>query len=403
MDSQLVDRYLIPQELEKKINAEVTTPYKLRQEMLDKMPVEFWSSIKKVFEPCAGKGGFILDIIDRFMIGLEKDFPDQKIRYKTIVEECLYFSDINPTNIFICKLLIDPCSEYKLNYYEGNTLDLDIDGFDAVIGNPPYNASGNTGTGNTIWQDFTKVSLNKLKKGGYLLFVHPPGWRKPCYKKSQLNGLFKLMCRDNEMLYLSIHGVKDGIHTFKCGTKYDWYLIKKSSNNNTTLIKDEENVMTRIDLNKLDWLPNYNIENVVKLMSYDGLKVIMDSSYHAARIYVNNQQTDGYKYPLIHSTPIKNIRYKYSSINNKGHFGVKKVIFGEAGINHVIVDIEGKYGMTQGAIGIVITDREEGENIKKALLSNKFKSLLKSCMWGNFRIDWKLFTYFRKDFWKEFL
>jgi hypothetical protein len=66
--SQLIDKYLIPQELEKKSNAEVSTPYKLRQEMLDKIPNKFWTSVKKVFEPCAGKGGFIIDIIDRFMI-----------------------------------------------------------------------------------------------------------------------------------------------------------------------------------------------------------------------------------------------------------------------------------------------------------------------------------------------
>jgi hypothetical protein len=412
--SILIDKYLIPQELEKKSNAEVSTPFKLRQKMLDKIPEDFWKTPKKVFEPCVGKGGFIVDIIDRFMNGLEEAIPDEKERYRTIVEECLYFSDINPTNIFICKLLIDPYNEYNLNYNEGNTLELDIkekwniDGFDAVIGNPPYNSSGNTGTGNTIWQDFTKVSLNKLlKNNGYLLYVHPPGWRKPCYKKSQLKGLFKLMCKDNEMIYLSIHDINDGQRTFKCGTKYDWYLIKKNNNNNNiTLISDEKNIMTKINLNKLDWLPNYNIKNVIKLIDTSGvnnLEVIMNSSYHATRKYVNDKQNNEYKYPLIHSTPISNIRYKYSNINNKGHFGVKKVIFGEAGINHVIIDIEGKYGMTQGAMGIIIFDKEEGENIKKALMSEKFNSILKSCMWGNFRIDWKLFTYFKKDFWKEFI
>ena len=66
--SSLIDKYFIPQELEKKTNAEVSTPHKLRQEMLDKIPLEFWTSPKRVFEPCAGKGGFLIDIIDRFMI-----------------------------------------------------------------------------------------------------------------------------------------------------------------------------------------------------------------------------------------------------------------------------------------------------------------------------------------------
>jgi hypothetical protein len=39
--SKLIDTYLILQELEKKKNAEVSTPYQLRKDMLDKIPIEF--------------------------------------------------------------------------------------------------------------------------------------------------------------------------------------------------------------------------------------------------------------------------------------------------------------------------------------------------------------------------
>ena len=45
--SKLIDTYLIPQELEKKSNAEVSTPFELREEMLNKLPFEFWKSKKK--------------------------------------------------------------------------------------------------------------------------------------------------------------------------------------------------------------------------------------------------------------------------------------------------------------------------------------------------------------------
>jgi hypothetical protein len=173
--SQLIDKYLIPQELEKKTNAEVSTPFKLRQEMLDKMPCEFWSKPQLVFEPCSGKGGFIIDIVDRFMEGLKDYEKDDKKRYKLIVEKCLYFSDINPTNIFICKLLLDPFDEYKLNYNEGDTLELDIkkqwdlDGFDAVIGNPPYNKGKNS----NFYIYFIDKARNLLLNNGYMLYVIP--------------------------------------------------------------------------------------------------------------------------------------------------------------------------------------------------------------------------------------
>ena len=106
--SKLIDDYLIPQEMEKKKNAEFSTPYKERREMLDLLPKSFWTSVKKVFEPCSGKGGFLIDIIDLFMDGLKSTYEDEQERYRVIVEDCLYFSDINDLNIFICKLLIDP-------------------------------------------------------------------------------------------------------------------------------------------------------------------------------------------------------------------------------------------------------------------------------------------------------
>jgi hypothetical protein len=166
------------------------------------------------------------------MIGLE-DIDENK-RYKYIVEDCLYFSDINPTNIFVNKLLLDPYNQYKLNYHEGNTLELDVkdkwdlDGFDAVIGNPPYNSSGNTNTGHTIWQYFTFKGLQEwIIQNGYLLYVHPAGWRKPNSYIINKKKLSDLMKKDNDMLYLEIHNTKDGMKIFNCGTRYDWYLIKK--------------------------------------------------------------------------------------------------------------------------------------------------------------------------------
>ena len=46
--SKNIDKYLIPEELEKKNNAEVSTPYKLRNEMLDTIPNNFWKKPRKM-------------------------------------------------------------------------------------------------------------------------------------------------------------------------------------------------------------------------------------------------------------------------------------------------------------------------------------------------------------------
>jgi hypothetical protein len=93
----------------------------------------------------------------------------------------------------------------------------------------------------------------------------------------------------------------------------------------------------------------------------------------------------------------------YSSTNSNGHFGISKVIFGDSGIYHCIVDLDGAYGMTQHSMALEVDSLEEAENFKKALLSSKFSEFLESMMWSNYQIDWRLFLNMKKDFWKEFV
>jgi hypothetical protein len=409
----LIEKYLVPNATEKRSNAEVSTPPELRKDMTDKIPDFIWKKKIRVLEPCCGKGGFLIDIIDRFMTGLKDVIQEKDKRYKFIVEKMLYFADINPMNIYICKLLLDPNDQYKLNYYQGDTLKLDIQkqwgikGFLAVIGNPPYNSSGNTGTGNTIWQSFTKKALeNWLLPSGYLSFVHPPGWRKPNTERGKFYGLYDLMTHQNQMLYLSIHGVKDGLKTFKCGTRYDWYIIQKKKKYKNTVVNDELSKITEVDMSGFTWLPNYNIETIQGILATKNnfCKVLQSTSlYESRKKWMSHTKTDEYKYPCIHSTTKKGIRYMYSKVNDKGHFTIPKVIFGDSGINDPIIDIKGEYGMTEHAIGIVVETLEEAESIKKVLKTHSFNSVLNACMFSSFAIDRVLFKEFRRDFWKEFM
>ena len=80
-------------------HSEVTTPYELRIQSLSKIPVIFWEIPRKIIEPSCGKGGYLIDIINLCMKGLIRLYPNTIDRYKFIVEECIYFSDINSSNI----------------------------------------------------------------------------------------------------------------------------------------------------------------------------------------------------------------------------------------------------------------------------------------------------------------
>ena len=58
------------------------------------------------------------------------------------------------------------------------------------------------------------------------------------------------------MIYLSIHGINDGKKTFKCGTRYDWYLIQNKTKYTTTIVNDEKNNEIVVDMIKFNWFSN---------------------------------------------------------------------------------------------------------------------------------------------------
>jgi len=118
---------------------------------------------------------------------------------------------------------------------------------------------------------------------------------------------------------------------------------------------------------------------------------------------MSKEKTDEFKYPCIHSTPKSGVRYMYSSLNDKGHFNVPKIIFGETGIYNSVIDINGKYGLTNGCIGIEIENLKNGENYNFFLESSIMTDIIKSCSFSSFRVDWNIFKEFKKDFWKEFI
>lgn len=404
-----IAEHFIPTLEEKKEQAEVPTPVILVDEMLDKVPENFWTSPKRVLEPCCGKGNFILGIYDKFFNGLKQMYPNMKDRHRIIVEDCLWFCDISPLNVFITKELIRCHSGgfESPNGFVGNTLEKKWKfKFDAVVGNPPYNSAGRTASGNTIWQNFVDISLNTfLSNDGLLVFVHPPGWRKPNSEKGRFSKLFHLMAVENQILYLSIHNLKDGMKMFNCGTRYDWYVIEKKPCYKKTEIKDERSDIIQLNLKILKWLPNSNIENILKMFSTtETREIVYSTSYDPRKSWVSTQQSEEFKFPILKSTTKKGPIYYYSKINTKGHFGISKIMFGFSGINEPVIDIDGTHGMTQHAIGIEVYSIEDAENVKKAITSKKFKNeFIDCCKYSQFIIDWSIFKNIKKDFWKEFV
>lgn len=382
--SNLIDKYLIPQEFEKKVNAEVSTPFKLRQEMLDKIPIKFWLFKRKVFEPCVGKGGFVIDIIDRFMNGLKETISDEKKRYKTIVEECLYFSDINPTNIFICKLLIDPYNEYELNYNEGNTLELDIknkwgiDGFDAVIGNPPYN--------NSLWARFVDYSIKNINKEGYLLYIHPCNWRKPNHK-------IGVIMKKYDIHYIKIYNIKNTFKLFNCNVRVDWYLLQKISNNIETIIVDDMDIIYNMNIKNKNFIPNnmINIINKVLCKNINKLNIIRSHKIISNSRNLKEKKDETFKYPVLVNLNSKGKKIKYTDKPIKNVYNKHKVLMSYSLNLYPFYDNE--LSPTEHTFYQIVNNKEEGDRLIKYLNSKLFKIILQSSKWIGYQTDHKIFEY----------
>jgi len=393
-------------ELEKEKFAEFGTPHQIRQTMISVIPKSIININMKILEPSCGKGAFLLNIIRLLMYNLP--IKNSKERYKNIVENIIYFADINKKNILFCKKLLDPSGSYKLNYYVGDTLSDKfsyVNYFDLVIGNPPYNKLGSVGSGNTIYQDFIKKALEKwLKEGGYLDFVTPSAWRKPVTLRSKNYGMYNLMTKENNLKYLEIHGLEDGLKHFNASTRYDIYLIKKENPEGKTIIVDEKGKYWRIDVGEYPWLPNYDFSFIKKLLAKKNekkLDVFSDLNYSAKKKHMSPTKSKKFKFICIHTTGKKGVRYYYSDTDKLGHFGVKKVIFGNSGVGSALVNDVGKYCVTEHGIAIVDDEKNLGK-ILEVLKGERMRDVFGACLWSPFQIDWRMFLDFKKDFWKYF-
>jgi len=273
--------------------------------------------------------------------------------------------------------------------------------FDAVIGNPPYNASRVAGKGSTsvLWDKFTVSSVNSLTSNGYLLYVHPSPWRKPEHK------MWKYLTA-NCIKFIKIFSLKDSVDIFDAGTRSDYYLLKKQESTYTdlTTVIDESGKSININLKKLPWLPSNKIKKVLKYVSTNEaecLNVLYDTAYHG--VHTKEAPEGEYINEVIQSITKDGPRFRYDNHRN-GHYKVSKVIVNESGTPYPINDFEGKYAMSQDVFGIIVNSNEMAENLVKAIGSEKFKSeIISSTKWSTFRTDYRMFRYFKKDFYLDFL
>jgi hypothetical protein len=406
---QVLRKYVQVADTEVKEHGEVMTPITLVEEMLDKLPPEVWSNPSlKWLDPCNGVGTFPSIVVKRLMVGLKDVILNECERYRHIIENMIYVCEIQPKNMFLFHTAFDREDDYELNTFFGSFLDKEfnnhmvnvwgVNNFDIVLGNPPYNKSGTTNSGNNIWPKFVDKMLSITNDNGHMCIVHPSLWRRPKHK------VWNLLTQ-HQIIHLDIHDTQDGLRVFNAGTRYDWYVLNKIPIHTTTTVRFEDGTIKDIDLKNRSFLPNKNLDYIDLITNGKELcKVIHSrSDYAVDKSWVSSEQNEINCYPLINSIHSNgNIVYRYSSINTNGHFGIPKVIVSDS-TSQMYFDLDGTYGLTSHCLGICIDSEQEGILISKAIESKKFKNVTDSIKWSNFWVDPRFFKHLNKDFYKQFV
>jgi len=409
-------------EVERKTHGEIMTPMdELARPMVDlveKYDEDFWKNPEhKVLDSSAGIGTFLIICAAKFMNGLKdvKGFEDPEVRFKHIVEKCLYYGELQSRNAFLWLCAIDPYDEYKTNTYFGSFLEEDfnihmkdvwkVDKFDLIIQNPPYQVQqeGFTKT-QPIWQLFVKKSLKILGDNKYMVMVHPSGWRN-------VDGVFKEtqnMLKEKQILELQVFNEKQGLKMFGAETRFDYYILCNQNCILDTTIKCQDGSIEKANLSKMEFIPNGMFKLFTSLLANDNedrVKIISDSSYHTQRDHLSKIQDNNFKYPCIYTVKSGDVLTMwYSNTKNNGHFGIPKLVWSNFRISSAgsFIDEDGVYGLTQFSYAI-IDDKDNLSDIKRAFDTKQFRDLMEICSVGDMSINRKVIGTFKKDFYKNFL
>lgn len=302
--------------------------------------------------------------------------------------------------------------------------------FDCVIGNPPYQIKVGKRKTEPLWQRFVEKSFELVKDGGVVSLIHPSGWRNI---KGRFKAVKETICSKN-LKYLEIHNENDGLKTFGAETRYDWYVCQNSDKTRDALVKFQDGKMERINCQELPMIPNKNLPLFQSLLAKEGeerCEVIYSrsaygtdkahtnkergeekcevihsfSAYETRKPWLSKNKNEQYKYPCVYTVNSKSKpSFFYSNTNGNGHFGQPKVIWSNGRISSIgnLVDRNGEYGLTQFSYAIVDSP-ENLDNIKLALDSIEYKTLMEDLAVGMLTVNYKILSLFRKDFWREFV
>ncbi len=244
--------------------------------------------------------------------------------------------------------------------------------------------------------------------------IHPSSWRSPT-ENHLSRGRFvkaKELLTSNTLLYLNMNDREAGQKIFGVTSNFDYYVCQKTGiESKEVLVNDSKDNNTLVDIEGKSFIPSGEFDRIYNLVAKNNeqkIEILHDSAYHTILEWVSKEKSDKFCYPVVNSiTKTKGLTFYWSSVNNRGHYRVPKVMLakinGGKADDKAWIDLTGEYAISQYMFAII--DKPENfENIKKALENPDFIELMDYAPKSNNNsCDMKILATFRKDFWKDFI
>ena len=421
-----VRKYIEVADCEVKLYAEVMTPIELVEDMLDTLPDDVWTNKDlKWFDPCAGVGTFPSVIVQRLMKGLKTQIPNPKKRYKHIIEEMIYVCELQAKNLFAFHYVFDKPDIYELNTFYGSFLtdefnehmknEWNIDKFDIIVANPPYQSDNNKS--NKLWVKFISKSIELSEN---LCYVVPQSLMTS--ESKQITDIRKKLSNKKNIFNLTKKDI------FNVGEKVVYFTSVFSKTNETNIIfpngnlKKVDNLIERQPIENDDDLKLSifrKIENSINKNEYvydfnPNSNKTTPSRLIEQGLVSENKDDEIFKYKVHHSASkilySKVLISEYSK-NNETTYGKLKVILNFSGgfIGNKYMFLSTNM-IGKQMLGILVKNRNEGNNLINLYSSKLFNWYINSEKSGGFNtgifklpkldftIDWtneQLYTYFK--------
>ena len=364
---------------------EIYTPFSLIERMFNLFdPIVFTQKDKKWLDPGAGTGYFSIYLFDKLNKGLISVIPNEEERKSHIIENMIYIIEIKESNIIILREIFG----VKANIFHTDFLSTvpNLDKFDYIIGNPPYNSNGikkvptNTkknkkhDDGKTIWISFIKKSISLLKENGQLCVIVPSIWLKPdkarTYHYLTNYKIEKIHCLSNTETNKIFKGEAQTPTCF-------FLLTKRETDNYINIFDNYQNKYINYYC-KLEFpIPLFGQAVIQKLQPFvekTGHLIAIKTNLPSVNSLFSQNSSNTFPYQNVKTCILNGLQpelsINYSNIAQAYH-GKKKLILAHKMYGFPYYDSDGIYGISNRDNYVILRESEEELLKIKQFLSTK--------------------------------